>query len=172
METDENILLNRAKKLAKIQHHTAKKIDIRCIEFTLCRMSFAFEIQSIREILRYNRPITPLPFLPPFLIGVMNVRGEVVPVVDLGFYLGLSAEEEPKESFKSLVILQKNEVVFAFPCERIVRIREFSNNELQPTIAAQSRIIESISKGCGRGGITILDADACMIQLQKSIVAG
>lgn len=172
METDENILLNRAKKLAKSQHRTAKKIDIRCIEFTLCGMSFAFEIQSIREILRYNRPITPLPFLPPFFIGVMNVRGEVVPVVDLGLYLGLPTQEESKKNFKSLIILQKNELVFAFPCERIVRIREFSNNELQPSIAAQSQIIERISKGCGRGGITILDADACITQLQKSIVAG
>ncbi|SLM14916.1 hypothetical protein SPIROBIBN47_370019 [uncultured spirochete] len=167
--TAEDILLARAKELAKGQRHTTKKTDIRCIEFALSGMSFAFEMHSIREIMRNSMPITPLPFLPKSFLGLINVRGEVVPVIDLAHYLGLSRPKEAKEVLKSLIILQKNEVAVAFPCERIVRIREFSKNELQPTIAAQSQVIASLAKGCGRGGITVLDADAFMLQLQKSL---
>jgi purine-binding chemotaxis protein CheW len=167
--TAEDILLARAKELARSQRRTTRKIDIRCIEFVLAGMNFAFEMHAIREIMRNSMPITPLPFLPKSFLGLINVRGEVVPVIDLAHYLGLSRPKAAKEVLTSLIILQKKDVVVAFPCERIVRIREFSHNELQPTIAAQSQVIASLAKGCGRGGITLLDADAFMLQLQKSL---
>ena len=50
--------------------------------------NFAIEVCFVREILEYS-PITPLPQAPPFLLGVINVRGCTVPVVDLCIKLGL-----------------------------------------------------------------------------------
>lgn len=52
------------------------------MSFTLGGEIFAIEIQRIREIIEYTKP-TAVPMMPPSLRGVINVRGGVVPVIDL-----------------------------------------------------------------------------------------
>lgn len=51
---------------------------------------FCIEITEIREIRRWS-PVTPLPFSEPSVIGVMNLRGAVIPILDLAAKLGLGA---------------------------------------------------------------------------------
>jgi purine-binding chemotaxis protein CheW len=53
---------------------------------------YAVGILRVREILEY-RPITRVPTMPPWIRGVLNLRGSVVPVVDLAVKLGLPAVE-------------------------------------------------------------------------------
>ena len=61
--------------------------------FTLGEEEFALEISRVREVLDYTA-ITKVPRMPPFLKGVINLRGNVVPVVDLRLKLGMSAIEK------------------------------------------------------------------------------
>ena len=56
--------------------------------FALGQERYALRIDAVREILEVAR-MTPLPLMPSFVRGVMNLRGAVVPVVDLGARLGL-----------------------------------------------------------------------------------
>jgi purine-binding chemotaxis protein CheW len=58
--------------------------------FTLGEEEFALEISRVREVLDYTT-ITKVPRMPQFLRGVINLRGNVVPVVDLRLKLGMSA---------------------------------------------------------------------------------
>lgn len=58
--------------------------------FALGQERYAVRIDAVREILEVVR-MTPLPLMPRFVRGVMNLRGAVVPVVDLGARLGLAA---------------------------------------------------------------------------------
>lgn len=58
--------------------------------FALGLERYAVRIDAVREILEVSR-MTPLPLMPSFVRGVMNLRGAVVPVVDLGARLGLEA---------------------------------------------------------------------------------
>ncbi|WP_050927911.1 chemotaxis protein CheW [Aestuariivita boseongensis] len=51
---------------------------------------FCIEITEIREIRRWS-PVTPLPFSQPDVLGVMNLRGSVIPIIDLSAKLGLGA---------------------------------------------------------------------------------
>lgn len=53
---------------------------------------YAVRVDAVREILEVGR-MTPLPLMPAFVRGVMNLRGVVVPVIDLGARLGLAATE-------------------------------------------------------------------------------
>lgn len=53
---------------------------------------FAVPVERVREILDLA-PITHLPYAPPYLLGLVDVRGEGVPVVDLRLKLGLTAAE-------------------------------------------------------------------------------
>lgn len=58
------------------------------LRFTLCEALYALPIEPIREILQVGR-MTKVPMMPTFVRGVMNLRGAVVPVLDLGARLGL-----------------------------------------------------------------------------------
>ena len=58
------------------------------LRFALGNERYAVRIDAVREILEVVR-MTPLPLMPAFVRGVMNLRGAVVPVVDLGARLGL-----------------------------------------------------------------------------------
>lgn len=68
-----------------------KKIDIQSIteedilQFIALRIHdkrFAIEISHIREIIRYQKP-SPLPNAPDFIDGIIDLRGEIIPIIDL-----------------------------------------------------------------------------------------
>ncbi len=167
--SEEELLKTRARELAKVTHRVTKKVDLRTIEFLLSDMPFAFEVERLREILRNDKIITPLPFVPPYFKGLINVRGEIIPVVDLAQFLGLAEAGKRGEPFNSFIILQERDIVVAIPCAQILRMRDFSNHELQHDIAAQSARVADLAKGCGRGGIIVLDAARLVSQLQADL---
>ena len=58
------------------------------VSFNLMGEEYALQIQSVREIIECE-PITAIPSMPPVVRGVMNLRGNVVPVIDLPVKFGL-----------------------------------------------------------------------------------
>jgi len=62
------------------------------LTFGLGEEEFALEITKVREVMDYTA-ITKVPRMPEFLSGVINLRGNVVPVIDLRLKLGMSATE-------------------------------------------------------------------------------
>lgn len=82
---------------------TTTQGDGQYLRFQLGAESFACDILQIREILEYHRP-TAVPQMPAFVHGVMNLRGSVVPVIDLAQRLGRPASKVLRRS--CIVILQ------------------------------------------------------------------
>ena len=62
---------------------------LQMINFTLGGDEYAVEIQKVREVINF-RELTPLPKAPSFVKGIINLRGEVIPVIDLREKLGLA----------------------------------------------------------------------------------
>jgi purine-binding chemotaxis protein CheW len=74
-----------------IEH--VENAEARSIEFVSLiagGQGFCIEITEIREIRRWS-PVTPLPFSETAVLGVMNLRGAVIPIIDLAAKLGLGA---------------------------------------------------------------------------------
>lgn len=67
------------------------------LTFLLGEEMFAIGILSIREIIQYGS-VTDVPMTPPFIRGVLNLRGAVVPVVDLATRFGRRAKENTKRT--------------------------------------------------------------------------
>ncbi len=67
------------------------------LRFSVGREAYVVRIEGVREILEVTQ-ITPVPLMPGFMRGVMNLRGVVVPVVDLGVRLGFAATEVGKRT--------------------------------------------------------------------------
>jgi len=68
----------------------AAPVTLQFLRIALGEQMCAVRIDAVREILELA-PLTPLPLTPPFVRGVMNLRGAVVPVIDLGERVGLPA---------------------------------------------------------------------------------
>jgi purine-binding chemotaxis protein CheW len=79
----------------------APVIDI--VEFVLGGERYALDIQLAREIVEMI-PITPIPRAPPFISGVINLRGEITNIMNLNTLLGLP-NQEIRENQKIIVLV-------------------------------------------------------------------
>lgn len=62
---------------------------VELLTFRLGAESFCLDIMSVRELRGWTRP-TPLPHAPAYLAGVINLRGTILPVIDLAARLGMA----------------------------------------------------------------------------------
>jgi purine-binding chemotaxis protein CheW len=67
------------------------------LTFTLGEEVFALDIRTVREIIQYG-PMTTVPLMPAFVRGVINLRGAVVPVIDLQARVGRPGAEVGKKT--------------------------------------------------------------------------
>jgi purine-binding chemotaxis protein CheW len=75
------------------------------LRFSVGSEAYVVRIDGVREILEVTQ-ITPVPLMPGFMRGVMNLRGVVVPVVDLSVRLGFSSTEVGKRTCVVVVTLR------------------------------------------------------------------
>jgi purine-binding chemotaxis protein CheW len=76
---------------------TATSPDVQIVVFELGDERYGLDISSVYEIIR-RQPITAVPKAPAFVEGVINLRGRIIPVVDLRERFGMAAGEETKAS--------------------------------------------------------------------------
>lgn len=70
---------------------------MKVLSFTLARHPYGLPIEPVREIIGVGE-VTPVPLTPGFLLGVINLRGSVVPVVDLAVRMGLPRSPRTERS--------------------------------------------------------------------------
>jgi len=74
-----------------------KKKTVRVLSFFLGKESYGVRVTEIKEVLRVSR-FTRVPNTPDFIVGVMNLRGEIISIIDLKYFLGLGGREITRES--------------------------------------------------------------------------
>lgn len=93
-----------SRKLAKASKEAEAGSNIdQYLTFFLGKELFAVDILVIKEILQYGQ-LTEVPLMPAYLRGVINLRGAVVPVIDLAYRLGKGLASEGKRT--CIVILE------------------------------------------------------------------
>jgi purine-binding chemotaxis protein CheW len=111
----------------------------------------AVEVGIVREILD-NIPITRLPIAPPFLSGVIDVRGATVPVIDLRVKLGLPPAPATQDTRILIVNLphEGRDLVIGLHVERVFEVAEFETEALQGLPDIGQRWESEYIKGIGR----------------------
>ncbi|MFZ2619293.1 MAG: chemotaxis protein CheW [Alphaproteobacteria bacterium] len=82
---------------------------LHLVTFLLLGEEFGLPILDVREIIRITA-ITPVPQAPSFVEGVINLRGQIIPVVDLRKRFGIPAKEADEET-RIVVVELKNTVI-------------------------------------------------------------
>lgn len=136
--------------------------DIELLSFRVGGQDYSVDIMSVREI-RGSAKATSLPHAPPFVRGVINLRGTVLPIVDLAARLGLATGEDTERNVIIVVDLGGRTAglmvdavsdILAIPTEEMQPPPEMAADETQSFVSALT-IVE------GRM-IRVLDLNAVM----------
>lgn len=133
------------------------------LTFMLKGEVFAIGILHIKEIIEYGR-LTAVPMMPEFIRGVINLRGAVVPVIDLASRFGGRCSEVTRRSCIVILELQANEEVqvIGVVVDAVNEVLDIAAAEIAPPPAFGARIRTDFIKGMGKvedGFVIILNVD-------------
>lgn len=137
--------LNRQKKNQSVE------VIKQYLTFRIGNENYGLELSQTREIIEYSG-ITEVPLMPKFLRGVINLRGEVVPVIDLAVRLGRKSIEVQKRTCIIVVELQTNEQnhVLGLLADSVSEVIEMNDDNIEdaPSFGANIRadFIQGIAK--------------------------
>jgi purine-binding chemotaxis protein CheW len=106
------------------------------LTFTLNQEEYGIEILRVQEIKGFSR-ITPIPNTPPFIKGVLNLRGTVVPVVDLRTKFGMPESEY--NQFTVIIVVSIGKRIVGLVVDAVSDVLNIARDDLQaaPDMGAQ-----------------------------------
>ncbi len=145
------ILRRRAERLAERRaevRHEGSAIDMVLID--VGRETLALPAESVREITALP-PVTPVPGLPPYLVGITHLRGELVSVLDLGRWLGIAGAG----ACRYLVWLDHPKGPLGLLAERVAGFRRVWEDELDRARHGEERPVAGVTRDL----ISVLDVE-------------
>jgi len=144
-------------------HNAAASLDkVEHVTFYLGDVLFGIDIAIVDEINRHD-DVTPVPHAPPYVCGVLNLRGEVITVVDLRMILNLPAAAGDVTSRTVIVRYQGEQI--GLRVDRIADVVQTSGDHIEPSPAnthgADSRFLKGVYKS-ESGLMIILDVEAAL----------
>jgi purine-binding chemotaxis protein CheW len=161
METEQQILLERARKVA------VKKADnsfetgeiLPVIEFLLVPEHYAIAGAFVREVMPL-REVTGIPGTQPFVMGVINLRGKIVSVINLKMLFGL--KERGLTEMNKVIILESAQMRFGIVADAIIGNRLISLNSISSPPLNLSKSAGEFVKGVTSDGLILLDAEVLL----------
>ncbi|MGE5680233.1 MAG: chemotaxis protein CheW [Bacillota bacterium] len=155
-EVERRILKQRASELAKEaekEKAAAESLDI--LLFHLAGEQYGFETRFIKEVINL-KDLTSLPLVPSFVKGVINVRGEIISVLDLKVFFELPASGIT--DMNKVILLHQSDMIFGILADRIAGVIQIPTEELHTGLTTLKGIREEYLKGIN-SGIIVLDAE-------------
>jgi purine-binding chemotaxis protein CheW len=166
-EERKRILKARARELAR-DSENEKTIDesLEVVEFLLAYEKYGIESCYVREI-HPLRELTPVPCTPPFVLGVINVRGQIISVIDIKRFFDLP--ERGLTDLNKVIILRNEAMEFGILADVILGVVRVPLRNLQSMLPTLTGIREEYLKGITGDRLAILDA-AKLLSDEKLIV--
>ena len=106
-------------------------VDFKMITFSLAEKDYAIDIMKVKEIAKANN-FTYVPNTAPFVLGVYNLRGDIIPIIDLRIFFNIPVKQRSKETIESMVIITVDDQTFGIVVDRIDKVVGVSKNTIQP----------------------------------------
>jgi purine-binding chemotaxis protein CheW len=162
-------LKKRAAILAReARNNEAGEQYLEIVEFLLAQERYGIETRHIREVYPLKE-LTPLPSTPPFVLGVVNARGRIVPVVDIKTMFGLP--DRGLTDLNKLIIVRANGMELGLLADAIVGVHRVPQQDIQPSLPTLSGIRADYLKGVTKERQVIIDAEKMLLD-EKLLVHG
>ena len=149
------ILRARARALARVpESPPVAGAALELLEFSLAQERYAVESRFVREVCPLKE-LTPLPCTPPFLLGIVNVRGRILPVLDLKKFFDLP--EKGLTDLHRIILIRGDGLELGLLADAITGVRSVSADSLQPSLPTLTGIREDYLKGVTAERLVVLD---------------
>src|SRR5438105_3018976 len=157
----ERILRTRARVLARRPPQaSAEGAMLELLEFRLASERYAVESRLVQEV-HPLRDLTPLPCTPPFVLGIVNVRGRILPVLDLKKFFDLP--EQGLTDLHRIILIRGNDLELGLLADVIVGVRSVAMDSLQPSLPTLTGIRADFLKGVTDERLVVLDLDRILL---------
>ncbi len=156
-----SLLSKKAEEVQVVSH------DLPLVVFRLGAEAFGLRLHEVREIIMVGM-ITPVPRAPSFIDGVLNLRGEVMPVIDLRDRFGL--ERQPATNLSRIVITPIAGVFTGLVVDAVEEVKTVDERKLEDpprvTAAGANAYIQKVAK-TDAGVIFILDLQQLLTDVES-----
>ena len=153
-ENEIAILRARAERIASTQQQTNEGDIFSALAVKVSGETYALPMDALTAVYE-GYTIVPLPCVPSFVAGIVNVRGQVLPVVDLAILLGVPGEAVKR----SLLIISNDEFSLGLSVEAVGDVITILTSTLQPVPTALNHVY---LRAVLPNGTSLLDLEAIL----------
>jgi purine-binding chemotaxis protein CheW len=140
------------------------------LTFSLGDELFGMDIRTVREIIQYG-PMTPVPLMPAFVRGVINLRGAVVPVIDLQARFGRPAAEVGRKTCVVIfhAVRGGERVELGLLVDAVSEVVDLGSEQIEPPPGFGTSVQRSFILGMGKakGGLIVLLAPEKALDVEE-----
>jgi purine-binding chemotaxis protein CheW len=130
----------------EIQEETGTVHEIEMLSFRLGEEEYAVAVDAVKEVLK-NRDLTPVPNAPDYVLGVMALRGPILPIIDLGKRLGLPPGITNEKT--RIIVVSVNDEDAGIRVDRVTGVVKIASDAIRPTpetIAHGAEFLQGIAR--------------------------
>ena len=153
-QAERRILEARARALAKPPPRPDDVERLEVLAFTLAGETYGIETTHVREVCRLGE-LVPLPCTPPFVAGIMNLRGQILAVFDLRRLFDLPARGLGE--LDQVIVLGDRDQRLGLLADAIAGVQSIALSALQPGLPTLTGIREKFCRGVTGQMLALLD---------------
>lgn len=120
---------------------------IQLVTFSIGDEEFGVDILKVQEIIR-TMEITKVPKAPDFVEGVINLRGNVIPIIDLRKRFGLETREHDKHT--RIIVIEINKTIVGFIVDSVSEVLRIPSDTVEPPPPVVAGIESDYISGVGK----------------------
>mgnify|MGYP004447012095 CR=1 FL=1 len=106
-------------------------IDFKMVTFSLAGKDYSIDIMHVKEIAKAGR-FTYVPNTLPFVLGVYNLRGEIIPILDLRLFFNIDIPPRDENKLENMLILSVDDQIFGLVVDKIDKVIGVQKSSIQP----------------------------------------
>lgn len=144
--------------------------ELEIVEFFVEDQSYAINVAKVREIIQFQSP-RPVPQSHPCLVGLFQNRDDVIPLIDLGKWLGSKTNPEPRQA--KVILCEFNKLKVGFVVHGVSRIHRVSWTDLETlnseSMVESQAILGFLRLGKANGGeriVSLIDFERIVAEIK------
>jgi len=158
VEQRRTILRARARLLAQEEKGDKELFEspLEVVEFLLASERYGIELTHIREIHALSE-LTPLPGTPAFVMGLANVRGQILSLIDIKKFFGLP--EKGLTDLNKVIVVRTQQMELGILADAVLGVRAIGLSELQTSLPTLTGIRAEYLRGITKDPLVVLDVE-------------
>lgn len=143
---------------------------LQLVTFSIGDEEFGVDILKVQEIIR-TMEITKVPKAPDFVEGVINLRGKVIPIIDLRKRFGMETRGHDKNT--RIIVIEINNMIVGFVVDSVSEVLRISADTVEPPPPVVAGVESEYIKGVGKLAdrlLIMLDLDRLLSREEKDIL--